>query len=129
MQKPLPIWVGGEALPSLRRAVTLGDGWYPVGSNAKHPLDTMGRFKARVGKLYQLSEDMGRDPATITLAYHSHAHGPQRELLADTGERRMFCGEPAQIADDLRELKEMGLVMVDFRFTKRTIEASEDGLM
>ena len=31
MQEQVPIWVGGRTLRSLRRAVTLADGWMPFG--------------------------------------------------------------------------------------------------
>src|SRR5262249_2446197 len=41
VQKPLPIWVGGEAGPSVRRTARVGDAWYPIGSNNKHLLDTL----------------------------------------------------------------------------------------
>src|SRR5438876_3661340 len=45
VQKPHPpIWVGGESGPSLRRAARLGDAWYPMGSNNRHPLDTIPRY-------------------------------------------------------------------------------------
>ncbi len=30
---PLPIWVGGESGPSLRRAAKFADAWYPIGAN------------------------------------------------------------------------------------------------
>ena len=40
-----PIWVGGESPPAIRRAATLGDAWYPIGSNQKHPLDTTGALR------------------------------------------------------------------------------------
>ena len=36
----MPIWVGGEAKGARRRAGRLGDGWYPVTANPRHPLDT-----------------------------------------------------------------------------------------
>jgi probable F420-dependent oxidoreductase len=30
LQQPLPIWVGGNAAPALRRAALRGDGWHPL---------------------------------------------------------------------------------------------------
>ena len=49
VQKPHPpIWVGGESGPSLRRAARFGDAWYPIGSNSKHLLDTLPRYRAGI---------------------------------------------------------------------------------
>ena len=32
VQQPIPIWVGGESAPALRRTVRYAHGWYPVGT-------------------------------------------------------------------------------------------------
>ncbi len=37
----IPIWVGGESGPALRRTARLGDAWYPIGTNPAHPLDSL----------------------------------------------------------------------------------------
>ena len=44
-QSPLPILIGGESRPALRRAAKYGEGWYPIGYNPRFPLDTVSRFK------------------------------------------------------------------------------------
>ena len=44
LQERVPIWVGGRTLRSLRRAVTLGDGWAPFGISS----DTASAWLARV---------------------------------------------------------------------------------
>src|SRR6266567_4427207 len=42
VQKPHPpLWVGGESGPAMRRAARLGNGWYPIGSNPRFPLNTL----------------------------------------------------------------------------------------
>src|SRR5262249_7868584 len=38
VQKRVPIWVGGESGPALRRTAWLGDAWYPIGTNPKFRL-------------------------------------------------------------------------------------------
>ena len=60
-----PIWVGGESGPSLRRAARLGDAWYPIGSNNRHLLDTLPRYRAGVARLRRFTEEAGRDPAKV----------------------------------------------------------------
>src|SRR3984885_15547153 len=67
VQNPVPIWVGGESGPALRRTAKLGDGWYPIGTNPAFRLDTLERFRAGIDKLQGLVRAAGRDPKSITL--------------------------------------------------------------
>ena len=63
VQQPIPIWVGGESGPALRRTVRYADRWYPVGTNPQFPMNTVSRFKAGVARFRGLAEKAGRDPA------------------------------------------------------------------
>src|SRR6266404_781912 len=55
VQKPYPlIWVGGESGPALRRTARIGDGWYPIGTNPQHRLDSMKRYKAQAARLRKM---------------------------------------------------------------------------
>ena len=64
VQQPIPIWVGGESAPALRRTVRYADCWYPVGTNPQFPMNTVGRFKAGLAQFRGLAEKGGRDPAS-----------------------------------------------------------------
>jgi alkanesulfonate monooxygenase SsuD/methylene tetrahydromethanopterin reductase-like flavin-dependent oxidoreductase (luciferase family) len=76
MQKPHPpIWVGGESGPSLRRAARFGDAWYPIGSNSKHLLDTLPRYRAGIAQLRQLIAEAGRESASVALTYRVKRYG------------------------------------------------------
>jgi probable F420-dependent oxidoreductase len=44
VQERVPIWVGGRTLRSLRRAVSLGDGWAPFGISSADAAAWLGRF-------------------------------------------------------------------------------------
>lgn len=59
VQRPIPIWVGGEVDASLRRAAALGDGWMslvsPDEAERGHHLERLGAHARRAG----------RDPATV----------------------------------------------------------------
>jgi len=117
VQKPHPpLWVGGESGPAMRRAARLGDGWYPIGTNPEHPLNTLSRYRAAVERLRHLTEQAGRDPSSVALAYRVHRHGPLVAATADGGERHLFSGTAAQIAEDLDAMRELGVAAVDFNF-------------
>jgi probable F420-dependent oxidoreductase len=124
VQKPHPpIWVGGESGPALRRTARLGDGWYPIGTNPQHRLDSMKRFQAGVERLRRLTREAGRDPAAITLAYRVSSWGRSLPARADDGERRLFSGETADIVGDLRAFRDFGVDHVDFSFDGDTPDA------
>ena len=124
VQKPHPpIWVGGESGPALRRTARLGDGWYPIGTNPQHRLDSMKRFAAGVERLRRLTREAGRDPAKIALAYRVTSWGNSLPARADDGERRLFSGEIADIVADLRAFRDFGVGHVDFNFGGDTADA------
>lgn len=118
-----PIWVGGESGPALRRTAKLGDAWYPIGTNPSFPLESLARYRAGVTKLRGLVEKAGRDPASVGLAYRVQRYGPEVPPTAGDGERRLFSGTPAQIADDLKAMRDMGVQGVDLTFPGATVEA------
>jgi len=124
VQKPHPaLWIGGESGPAMRRTARLGDGWYPIGTNPTHPLNTLARYRAAVARLRKLIEDAGRDPSGVALAYRVHRHSALAPAKADDGERHLFSGSAAEIAGDLRAMRELGVEAVDFSFPEPTADA------
>jgi probable F420-dependent oxidoreductase len=124
-QKPHPpIWVGGESGPSLRRAARLGDAWYPIGSNNKHLLDTLPRYRAGVERLRRLTAEAGRDPTSVGLTYRVKRYGEAVPEKASDGERRLFSGSISDIVADLRALREIGVAAVDIDFERPDAAAS-----
>jgi probable F420-dependent oxidoreductase len=58
VQRPIPVWMGGESEPVLARAARLADGWFPhfrPGPAAQ----------AIVDRLHRLIKDVGREPAAF----------------------------------------------------------------
>jgi probable F420-dependent oxidoreductase len=119
VQKPLPIWVGGEAGPSLRRVARVGDAWYPIGSNNKHLLDTLPRLAAGIGRLRKAVADVGRDPDSVGVSFRVKRYGAAVPPKATDGERRLFSGSEADIVADFRALKEIGVTAIDVDFGGR----------
>ena len=58
----------------------------------------------------------GRDPMSIGLAYRCAKHGKGLPMTAGDGERHLFSGSSADIAGDLRDLRDLGVTHVDFGF-------------
>ncbi|MBS0223186.1 MAG: LLM class F420-dependent oxidoreductase [Proteobacteria bacterium] len=119
----IPIWVGGESGPALRRTARLGDAWYPIGSNPAFPLDSLARFEAAVGKLRKLATEAGRDPRSIGLAFRFPRYGAALPDKAGDGERRLFSGPPAAIAGDIKALAAIGVSAIDLSFGGASVAA------
>jgi probable F420-dependent oxidoreductase len=125
VQKPHPpIWVGGESGPALRRAARLGDAWYPIGSNNKHLLDTLPRYRAGVERLRRFAQEAGRDPAKVALTYRVKRYGEALPDKASDGDRRLFSGSTADIVADFQALRDLGVSAVDIDFERPDPEAS-----
>jgi probable F420-dependent oxidoreductase len=123
VQKRVPIWVGGESGPAFRRTAKLGDAWYPIGTNPKFRLDTLKRSEGGIERLRKLTREAGRDPSAVGLAYRFSQFGPQLPERADNGDRRLGSGNNAAIASDLKALRELGVIAVDFNFGGDTADA------
>src|SRR3954464_2356275 len=128
VQKRVPIWVGGESGPAMRRTAKLGDAWYPTRTNPKFPLDTLKRFQGGIERLHKRARDAERDRKTIGLAYRFSQFGPGIPERADNGERRLGSGDNAAIAGDLRALRDLGVIAVDFSFGGDTADAVIDNM-
>jgi alkanesulfonate monooxygenase SsuD/methylene tetrahydromethanopterin reductase-like flavin-dependent oxidoreductase (luciferase family) len=107
----------------LRRTARIGDGWYPIGTNPQHRLDSMKRYQAGVERLGRLTRDAGRDPSKISLVYRVSSWGKSLPARADDGERRLFSGEATDIIADLRAFRDFGVSHVDFGFAGATADA------
>ncbi len=125
VQKPCPpIWVGGESGPALRRTARLGDAWYPIGTNPQHPVNTLARYRAAIERLRKLTQEAGRDPKSVALTYRVHRHGAPAPAKADNGERFLFSGGTADIIEDVRTMRDLGVVALDFGFAAPTPDES-----
>jgi len=122
VQKCPPMWVGGESGPALRRTARIGDGWYPIGTNPQHPLNTMPRYKASVERLRKLTQDAGRKPESVALTYRVQRFGTQVPAKADNGERTLFSGSNADIIEDVRAMRALGVAALDFNFAAASVD-------
>ena len=109
LQKRLPIWVGGESGPALRRTVRFGDAWYPVSNNQQILLDTPERMKAGIERLARAAEKERRDPASIDIAYLWFKPVSWTEQVGPDKRRVPFTGSSAQMTEDADGLRRVGV--------------------
>ena len=128
VQKSIPIWVGGESGPALRRTAKYADAWYPIGTNPQFPMDTLTRFKGGAAKLRDLTKKFGRDPASVGLTYRVSSNPEAQPKGTVDGERKLFTGGAADYAGDIRALAEVGVTAFDFGLFGPTLAATLDNM-
>ena len=132
VQKPIPIWVGGESGPALRRTVKYAHGWYPVGTNPQFPMNTVSRFRAGLARMRGVAEKAGRDPSEIAIALRVLTGPGTRPRRSIEGEPEMFTGGDADWVADIRELGRLGVSAVDVRLfgyrSDQSVDATIDNM-
>src|SRR5271166_2048564 len=122
VQQPIPIWVGGESAPALRRTVRYAHGWYPVGTNPQFPMNTVSRFKAQLARFRGFADRAGRDPKEVAIALRVLAAPGARARGTIDGEADMFSGGAADWVSDIKALAELGVSAVDVRLFGRSAD-------
>ena len=74
-------------------------------------------------ELRGLAQAAGRNVNELKLAYRFSQFGKDIPERADNGERRLGSGDNAAIAADLRALRDLGVIAVDFSFGGDTADA------
>jgi len=115
-----PLWVGGQSLAALRRAVRFGDGWLSG-------FQTPSEFAASAARLGELSQEAGRPAPGLGICLHVALGSRPAAGLADIAAaamQRMFGlpanrarqlaigGTPRQVADQLAPFQEAGAQML-----------------
>jgi probable F420-dependent oxidoreductase len=88
VQRHVPMWVGGRTLRSLRRAVSLGDGWAPFGLRTSELAEMLGRVELPAGFEVVLQNEHPLDPS----------------------------GEPERVREQLARFADIGATGVNVRF-------------
>ena len=75
VQRPIPLWFGGQSPRVLKRAGRLADGWFPY-----YPGFSESQLQADLAVLHQAARDAGRDPASIGIEGAIYFADPRFEL-------------------------------------------------
>ncbi len=105
----IPIWIGGESPPALRRAGSLGDVWFPIGTNPRFTVGTPQQYAEYASRVRGHAEAVDRDPASLDFAYSAGWYNDRQAETLPNGERRTLTGTPEQIAGDIHAFEEVGV--------------------
>lgn len=105
----IPIWVGGDGEPSIRRAAELGDGWHPINLSPEQLRDGVKRY-------HELCEKFGRQPGPVCLR---HMPGGR---TAPSGPRQLLTGSADEQAADIRAWAEAGLDELMLSLPARSVD-------
>ena len=131
VQKPHPpLWIGGESSAAKRRAVKLGDGWFPIGANPNFPLNTTSKYANSLSSLKQLAAEANRDPESLDLGFWSNwNHEVLDRKTPQEGERHIMTGGAGAILDDIGVMRELGVEIFMFQLAKpESLEATLDSM-
>ena len=78
--RPIPVWFGGTAEPQLKRAASIGDGWFPGAGPSEEAAAQTERVRGYLA-------DAGRDPAAFGIGPQAQFHGGNPELWRRHAER------------------------------------------
>jgi probable F420-dependent oxidoreductase len=124
VQASIPIWIGGESGPAMRRTAKYGDAWYPIGTNPQFPMDTLNRFKGGVAKLRGMTEKAGRDPNAVGLAYRVSSNPEAQPKGTVDGQRKLFTGGHADFIGDIKALQDVGVTSFDVGLFGSSLDAT-----
>jgi alkanesulfonate monooxygenase SsuD/methylene tetrahydromethanopterin reductase-like flavin-dependent oxidoreductase (luciferase family) len=124
VQASIPIWIGGESGPAMRRTAKYGDAWYPIGTNPQFPMDTLDRFKAGAAKLRGMTEKAGRNPNAVGLAYRVSSNPEAQPKGMVDGKRKLFTGGAADFVGDIKGLQDAGVTSFDFGLFGPSLDAT-----
>lgn len=109
LQEPrIPLWVGGEGVPSQRRAAIYGDAWFPYFVKIR-PRELASHFD----NVRRWAFEAGREPDTVTLACCLPVEVSREPVPQEEGCLR---GTPEQLIASLKAFQRIGVKHVALQF-------------
>jgi probable F420-dependent oxidoreductase len=107
VQRPIPIWFGGETEPALRRTARLGDGWIALGAPNEER-------RGMIERLHTYLHEAGRTPQDLDIESH---------IVMDHGNEETWAAEAATWAALGATHLCIGTMKMGFRSVQEHIEA------
>lgn len=130
VQKPHPpIWVGGESPRAMKRAAALGDAWFPIGSNPRYPLRTIGQLGRAAERLGTYVSDAGRKPEEVGMSFVAPQFRLEQEVGGGAvGSHELFVGDAESIVSDIRACEKLGFSYLKFDLLGTSLEQTLDNM-
>ena len=127
VQKPHPpIWVGGESPGAMRRAASLGDAWFPIGSNPRYPLKTLGQLSAATRRLKRYTTEAGRKKGEVGLSFVAPFKGQGKG--SRNSESELFVGDTQKIISDVKACEKLGFSYVKLDLSGAALEQTLENM-
>lgn len=143
VQRPLPVWVGGNAPHALRRAAMKGDGWHPLFPSPEAYAAGRGAIEAMRGSSAPFAFSyscavttlVDREPTDFATGTWDEHHDIPDDFsyapaipTAPNGRPR-FVGTPDQVAADVREYVDVGVEHFTLRFAHGGSDVELTGML
>ena len=119
----IPILIGGNTRPAIRRAVRLGDGWQPIKISPDELI-------ARLGYLREQAAQQDRDLSSFSVSLRMGLRLSPSPTSRRDGEDRwsVLAGTADQVADDLAAFEKLGVTEMVFDFRTCSPEETTETL-
>jgi probable F420-dependent oxidoreductase len=116
VQKPIPIWIGGNSNAALRRATELGEGWHPVGIDLK-------KLRRAVKSIRKSGSKLLISPRITVDTQHN------RRVYSSSGERRaVLSGPRRKVIDQVEAYENAGAVRLVLYFGNLNADSYENAM-
>ena len=106
--KPLELWIGGEAKVAQRRAGRVGDSWFPY-----FPRITPEDMRSRYDLVRQTAEESGRNPDDVALNCCLSVEITDEEVEQEPD---LLRGTPEQVGEALERFRDIGVQHLGLQF-------------
>ena len=104
----------------MRRAVQIGDGWYPTPNNYSRPMRTLGQVNAAIAEFRALLASASKPFAEVLVGL-----GDVRPRWTEPLKSKiLFHGTPKKIRDDITKCESIGIKYLGLNISGSSVEGT-----